>query len=80
LLLEQLFDISLKVDRSPRTRFKKLQNITQCFNALKKEGVSLVGLGPEDIVDANPRLILAFIWVIILKDYQKEYGEGNDSS
>jgi hypothetical protein len=36
-----------KLDIPAKTRWKKLNNLTICFNFLEKEGVKLVGIGAE---------------------------------
>lgn len=68
-----------RLDIPAKTRFNKLNNLTTCFNLLEKEGVKLVGIGPEgmssfvstlivlDILSRNEKLILGLMWTLILK-------------
>lgn len=55
----------------PKMRFHRLDNMTDVWNFLKRERVKIENIGPEDIVDANLKLILGLIWTLILK-YQIE--------
>jgi len=65
--------------KNPRIRIQKLENNSYAFNFLKSEGIKLVAIGPEDIVDHADRLILGLIWVIILR-YQIQKGEQGGSA
>jgi len=51
----------------PATRFHRLQNNDLVLKFLKSQGVKLVGICAEDIVEANTILILAVMWAIIVK-------------
>eukprot|EP00026_Physarum_polycephalum_P016508 Phypoly_transcript_17427.p1 GENE.Phypoly_transcript_17427~~Phypoly_transcript_17427.p1 ORF type:complete len:254 (+),score=28.07 Phypoly_transcript_17427:30-764(+) len=69
-LLEQLSStrlVSSKNRKKPRFRSQKLENVAVALEFLKNEGIKLVGIGPEDIVDCNTKLILGLIWTIILR-------------
>ena len=66
-LLEILTGESVgKYNRVPRHRAQKLEN---CGLGVKFVGdrVKLVGIGGEDLVDGKEKLILGFIWTIILR-------------
>ena len=60
-------------NKRPRIINQKLENLNFVLNFLKQEGLRLVGIGAEDIVDGNLKLILGLIWTIILR-YQIEKG------
>jgi filamin len=62
-------------NKKPRIRAQKLENNSFALNFLKKEGIKLVAIGPEDIVDKAGKLILGLIWTIILR-YQIQKGDG----
>jgi filamin len=60
-------------NKNPRHRAQKLENCSACLNFVKSEGLKLVAIGPEDIVDPKLKLILGLIWTIILR-YQIQKG------
>lgn len=49
----------------PRNRFEKLQNQTNVLNAARELGLNIVNMGPEDLVDPKPHLVLGLIWQIV---------------
>ena len=61
-LAELLSILSMKpldVNRRPRMRIQKLENLNIVLNFIKNDqGIRLVAIGPEDILDANIKLIL----------------------
>jgi len=65
-----------KYNKNPRKniRAQLLENCAIPLKFLQKEGLKLVGIGPEDIVDGELKLILGLIWTIILR-YQIQRGE-----
>jgi len=64
--------------KNPNSKFQKLQNLNTALDALVKlEGVKLVNISAEDIINGNSKLDLGLIWTLILK-YQiskSEYGD-----
>ena len=66
-------------NKKPRIRAQKLENNSFALNFLKAEGIKLVAIGPEDIVDYQLKLILGLIWTIILR-YHIQKGDGNSSA
>jgi hypothetical protein len=64
--------------KAPNSKFQKLQNLNTALDALVKlEGVKLVNISAEDIINGNSKLDLGLIWTLILK-YQiskSEYGD-----
>jgi hypothetical protein len=62
-------DWSRKVDKNPKLKIQKIQNVDLCMKFLKAEGVKLVAIQAENIVDGDLTLILGMIWTII-QQYQ----------
>jgi len=56
-----------KFERKPTIRLKKIANVGLCLKFIHEKGVKLVGIGAEEIVDGNIKLILGMIWIIILR-------------
>lgn len=51
----------------PFSRIQKMENMKIILEFIKGQGISLVNIGPEDIVDGNQKLILGLIWTLISK-------------
>jgi len=51
-----------KVEQNPTNKFKKLSNTNYAVVVGKALGFSLVGIGGNDIVDGNKKLLLALVW------------------
>lgn len=68
-LLEIISDdiLPYKYDKKPRMRIQKVGNVGHCLNFIKSKGVQLAGVGAEEIVDGNLKMILGMIWTIILR-------------
>jgi hypothetical protein len=62
-------DWSRKHDKAPKLKIQKIQNVDLCMKFLKAEGVKLVAIQAENIVDGDLTLILGMIWTII-QQYQ----------
>jgi len=77
-LLEIISSKTIKINNNPKMRVQKLENLTACLDFLKKEGIKLVGIGSQDIVDGNRTLIMGLIWTIILR-YQIQVAEGSSA-
>jgi len=67
-----------RYNKKPNLKMQKLENCTIALNFLKEQGVKLVNIGPEDIVEGREKLILGLFWSIILR-YQIA-GEDGDGS
>ncbi|KAJ3353955.1 hypothetical protein HDU91_005831 [Kappamyces sp. JEL0680] len=68
LLLQIIGDESLgKVNRNPRIRLQKIENVNKALDFIRHRGVNLTNIGAEDIVDSNEKLIMGLIWTIILR-------------
>ena len=48
-------------------QINKIENVVRVTQFLKGKKVNLENIGPEDIVDGRPRLLLGLIWIIILR-------------
>jgi len=68
-----------KYNPKPKIKAQLLENCAIPLRFLQKEGLKLVGIGPEDLVEGELKLILGLIWTIILR-YQIQRGEEDGSS
>jgi filamin len=76
-LLEIISSKSLgKYNHKPTMRYHFLENNGRALKFIKDEGLHLVGIGPEDVVDGKLKLILGLVWTLILR-YQINLGEGS---
>jgi filamin len=66
-------------NKNPKHRVQKLENCSAALKFVQNEGLKLVGIGPEDLVDPKLKLILGLIWTIILR-YQIQKGRVVDES
>jgi hypothetical protein len=55
----------VQIKQECRGKIQEIGNLNVVFNKLAKEGVKLVNIGPEDIWDGNPNLLLGFFWTLI---------------
>nr|XP_018898887.1 PREDICTED: spectrin beta chain, non-erythrocytic 1 isoform X2 [Bemisia tabaci] len=82
-LLEIISGEKLGKPNSGRMRVHKVENVNKSLAFLHTK-VRLESIGAEDIVDANPRLILGLIWTIILRfqiqEIEIDVDEENESS
>eukprot|EP01126_Amoeba_proteus_P018813 TRINITY_DN1956_c0_g3_i1.p1 TRINITY_DN1956_c0_g3~~TRINITY_DN1956_c0_g3_i1.p1 ORF type:complete len:925 (-),score=216.08 TRINITY_DN1956_c0_g3_i1:24-2705(-) len=62
---KELKDVG-KLDLPAKTRFGKLSNLNSCFDFLRDDGVKLVGIGPEDVLARNEKLIMGMIWTLMV--------------
>lgn len=76
-LLSQLSGKTLRKLDPPKMRTHKLGNITCTLQFLVEENIKTVGIGCEDILDRNAKLIMGLTWTIILR-YQIS-GDGSMS-
>jgi len=56
-----------RIEKKPRIRIQKIQNVSVCLEFLKKQKIQLVNISAEDITDENLKLILGLVWTIIQK-------------
>ncbi|XP_074658485.1 filamin-A-like isoform X4 [Tubulanus polymorphus] len=53
--------------QKPFNTHQYLMNISVALKALEEDGVRLVNIGPEDILEGNLKLIMGLIWLLILR-------------
>jgi len=64
-------------NRKPQLRYHFLENNGIALKFIKDEGLTLVGIGPEDIVDGKLKLDLGLMWTIILRYHINVIGKGS---
>lgn len=58
-----------RVEKNPNNHFKMGINCQVAFDACQKLKIHLVGIGAQDILDANKKLVLAIVWQLIKIHY-----------
>ena len=66
-LLELISGKRLHYKQQPRTRMEMLENANMALRFVKDQGMRFIGIGAEDIVDGNRKLMLGLLWTIILR-------------
>jgi hypothetical protein len=66
-LLEVLGSTKVKYKQQPRNRMEMLANANAALTFFKEYTGERLLIGPEDIVDKNKKLMLGFIWSVILR-------------
>eukprot|EP01126_Amoeba_proteus_P011395 TRINITY_DN1459_c0_g1_i1.p1 TRINITY_DN1459_c0_g1~~TRINITY_DN1459_c0_g1_i1.p1 ORF type:complete len:1526 (-),score=377.95 TRINITY_DN1459_c0_g1_i1:290-4867(-) len=56
-----------RYNHNARMDIQKIQNINISLNFIKEKNVKLVGIGAEDILKGDLKLILGMIWTLILR-------------
>ena len=77
-LLEIISSKEIKINNNPKMRVQKLENLNASLDFLKREGIKLVSIGADNILDGNRTLIMGLIWTIILR-YQIQVEEGSSA-
>eukprot|EP01098_Paradermamoeba_levis_P011623 TRINITY_DN4_c0_g1_i1.p1 TRINITY_DN4_c0_g1~~TRINITY_DN4_c0_g1_i1.p1 ORF type:complete len:627 (-),score=273.46 TRINITY_DN4_c0_g1_i1:116-1996(-) len=68
ILLEVISGESVgKYDAKPKMKINKVENVNKALKFIAAHDVKLVGIGAEEIVDENMKMILGMIWTIILR-------------
>lgn len=76
-LMELISSKSLgKYDKKPKMELTMLGNIDLALRFIQSEGLKLVNIGPKDIYQGTPKLILGLIWTLILR-YQINLGDSS---
>jgi actinin alpha len=79
-LLMALQEESVEYNPEPYTRIQKMENVERILMFIKKKNVKLINIGPEDIVDGNPKLILGLIWSLISRMAIADIAQAGDLS
>lgn len=82
-VIELLDALGAKIENyniRPTARIHKLENFTIILETLKKLSIPIVNIGPSDLVDGNEKLILGFIYIIILRFAISQYVNTDVSS
>lgn len=53
--------------RNPKLLVQKAENVNTALDFIKHRGVIVYNIGAEDIIDANLKLVLGLLWVLILR-------------
>ncbi|CAG0902821.1 unnamed protein product, partial [Cyprideis torosa] len=64
-LVEQLTGRRIRKIPRPINHHQWLENVQFALNAIEEDGIKLVNIGNEDIVNGNLKLILGLIWSLI---------------
>lgn len=56
-----------RYNKAPKLRLQKIENMSIALDFIRRRGVFLTNIGPEDIVDGNRKLVLGLVWMIILR-------------
>ncbi|RUS75788.1 hypothetical protein EGW08_016449, partial [Elysia chlorotica] len=56
-----------RVIKKPLNQHQSLENVTLALRAIAEDGVRLVNIGSEDIVNGSLKLILGLVWHLILR-------------
>jgi len=75
-LIECISKKKIRYNKNPRMKAQELENVSAALKFLQAEGIKVVGIGPEDVVDPKIKLILGLIWTVILRYH---IASGDDS-
>jgi len=67
--------LNVKYNKKPKMKIQKLENGNHIINYCKAKGVDFVNVGANDFVDGNARIILGFLWKVILRFVVSEDGQ-----
>ncbi|KAL8593939.1 hypothetical protein ACOMHN_021791 [Nucella lapillus] len=59
--------------RKPTNHYQKLQNITVALDTVAKDGVKIINIDSQAVLEGNMKLILALVWLMVLR-YQGGLG------
>jgi len=65
-------------NKNPKMPIHKLENINKALEFLKREAITLVNIGSQDIMEGNVKCILGLVWTLILR-YQIQKGSAGNS-
>jgi filamin len=76
-LLEEISGKKVSHNKNAKMRIQKVENNSYALRFIQQEGLKLVGIGAEDIVDHKLKLILGLIWTLILRYQIQQAGDGD---
>ena len=56
-----------RICKKPVNQHQFLENANLALRAMARDGIKLVNIGAEDVVNGNLRLVMGLIWRLILK-------------
>lgn len=56
-LLEILTGKTIKINPTPKIRIQRLENVNYCLDFISKEGLKLISISANNIVDGDKKLI-----------------------
>ena len=59
--------VNIKYNKNPRMRVARLENRNQALKFISADGVKLVIIDAQNIVDGDLKLVLGLLWTLILK-------------
>lgn len=63
-----------RYNKVPKHKMHRLENQKAAIEFLNKKNISTLGIGPEDLVAGNHKLVLALSWILILRYEVQKYG------
>lgn len=66
------------VDMKPNNKFKAGINCGQVVEACKKLGLKIPGIGGNDILEGNKKLVIAIVWQLVRLNYLKIIGSQSE--
>jgi filamin len=66
-LLEIISGKKIQYNKNVKFYSQKLENVGLALKFVRDQGIKLVAIGPEDVVEKRIKLILGLIWTIILR-------------
>jgi len=68
--------LNVKYNKKPKMKIQMLENGNRVLEYVKAKGLDdLVNIGANDFVDGNPKIILGFLWKVILRFVVSEDGQ-----
>ena len=68
--------LNVKFNKKPKMKIQMLENCNRVIDYVKAKGLKdLVNIGANDFVDGNSRIILGFLWKVILRFVVSEDGQ-----
>ena len=65
----------MQFNKKPKMKIQMLENCNRVIEYCNAKGVEFVNVGANDFVDGNERIILGFLWKVILRFVVSEDGQ-----